>query len=142
MVDYTMVYILTVIVAVIGATFVVRYLRVKQIVSSEDLKVVGQIFNLTTAIISELNLKNEEKIMQISQIVLTSLDYAVKISDTSDTDEILKHAQDETYTLCSDLGIELTESRKVIISQLLQLGLVNNYTKVSKSYIRKKIEVK
>ena len=63
--------------------------------------------------------------MQISQIVLSSLDFAIVISNNND--EIKDAAYNQACQLCSDFKIELTESRKMIIKQLIEIGMNNIY---------------
>lgn len=136
--DYTILYTIIIIAVVMGLTYFVVYLKKNNIVTKEDLQVVEQIFNLTNSIISELDLKNEKKILQISQIVASSLDYAIKISGSESDIDIIDEAIKQTYSLCDDLQIELTESRKIIINQLIDLGLKNRYAQSSAgTYIRK-----
>lgn len=119
--DYTAIYSIIIVAGVLGLTALITYLRKNNYVTKEDLQVVEQIFNLTTSIVDELNLKNEKNIMQISSVVVSALNYAIKISDINT--DIVSIATEEAYLLCSELSIELTSNRKNIIDQLIKLGL-------------------
>ena len=119
------VYALIIVVAVLAIAIGVLYAVRKNYISSKDLEIIKNVFNLSTAIIDELNLKQEDLIMQISQIVLSSLDFAIVISNNND--EIKDAAYNQACQLCSDFKIELTESRKMIIKQLIEIGMSNIY---------------
>lgn len=119
--DYTAIYSIIIVAGVLGLTALITYLRKNNYVTKEDLQVVEQIFNLTTSIVDELNLKNEKNIMQISSVVVSALNYAIKISDINT--DIVSTATEEAYLLCGELSIELTSNRKNIIDQLIKLGL-------------------
>ena len=123
--DMDFVYALIIVVAVLAIAIGVLYAVRKNYISSKDLEIIKNVFNLSTAIIDELNLKQEDLIMQISQIVLSSLDFAIVISNNND--EIKDAAYNQACQLCSDFKIELTESRKMIIKQLIEIGMSNIY---------------
>ena len=130
--DYTMLYVLGIVFGVCALTYLVSYLRKNQIISTEDLSFVQQLFSLSVAIIDELDLKHEKKILQISNVVITALEYATSISSTDE--EIIAKAIEKCHELCKDLGIELTEGRKLILEQLVTIGLGNRYTKGVERY--------
>ena len=112
-----------VIIAILMA--VVSYLLTKKIaVNKNELAIVQQIFNLSTNLVDELNLKNEDKILQISQIIDSGITFAIVLDDENQKEIVKKY----TYEQCELFGIELTENRKQIIEQLIDIGLdlINN----------------
>ena len=119
------VYALLIVVAVLAVAAGVAYLVKKNYINAKDLETIKSIFGLSTAIIDELNLKAEDKIMQISQIVLSSLDFAIVISNNDE--EIKDAALRQALQLCADFKIEVTDSRKQIIEQLISIGIENIY---------------
>ena len=107
-----------VIIAVLMA--VISYLLTKKIVvSKNELAIVQQIFNLSTSIIDELNLKHEDKILQISQIIDSGITFAIVLTDENQKEVVKKY----TIEQCKLFGIELTENRKQLIDQLIDIGL-------------------
>ena len=119
------IYALLIVVAVLAIAVGVMYLVKKNYINTKDLETIKSIFGSSTAIIDELNLKAEDKIMQISQIVLSSLDFAIVISNNND--EIKDAALRQALQLCADFKIEMTDSRKLIIEQLIAIGIENIY---------------
>lgn len=123
--DMTMIYCLIMVVGVVLLTYIVSKLRKSNVISTEDLNFVQHLFNISMLLIDELNLKNEDKILQISNVVLIALEYATAIA--SGTENVSEIAIKKCYDLCKELGIELTDNRKLILNQLIQLGLSNRY---------------
>lgn len=104
---------------------VVSYLLTKKItINKNELAIVQQIFNLSTNIIDELNLKSEDKILQISQIIDSGITFAIVLSDENQKEIVKKY----TFEQCELFGVELTENRKQLIDQLIDIGLdlINN----------------
>lgn len=130
--DYGMLYALIIVFAVCVLTYFVSKLRKNNIVSSEDLLFVQNLFSLTIAVIDELNIKNEEKILQISNVVVLALEYATSVALGSE--DVTKLALEKCYQLCEQMGIELSESRKLILSQLVNMGLMSRYQEVQRGY--------
>ena len=114
--DYSLLYGI-VIAALMG---VISYLITKKItVNKDELQIVQQIFKLSTGIIDELNLKHEDKILQISQIIDSGITFAIVLTDENQKEMVKKY----TYEQCKLFGIELTEQRINIIEQLIDIGL-------------------
>lgn len=134
MMDYNMLYVLGIVFGVCVLTYVISVLRKKEIITQTDLSFVQQLFSLSVAIIDELNLKNEDKILQISNVVLSALEYATSIS--SGAENITEKALEKCYELCEQFEIELTASRKLILQQLVTIGLQNRYIENSKGRYR------
>lgn len=107
-----------VIIAILMA--VVSYLLTKKItVNKNELAIVQQIFNLSANIIDELNLKNENKILQISQIIDSGITFAIVLDDENQKEMVKRY----TVEQCKLFGIELTPQREEIINSLIDIGL-------------------
>ena len=114
--DYSLLY--AIIIA--GLMAVISYLITKKItISKNELQIVQQIFKLSTGIIDELNLKNEDKILQISQIIDSGITFAIVLDDENQKEMVKRY----TFEQCKLFGIELTEQRINIIEQLIDIGL-------------------
>lgn len=114
--DYSLLY--AIIIA--GLMGVISYLITKKItISKNELQIVQQIFKLSTGIIDELNLKNEDKILQISQIIDSGITFAIVLDDENQKEMVKRY----TFEQCKLFGIELTEQRINIIEQLIDIGL-------------------
>ena len=118
-------YALLIVVVVLAIAAGVMYLTKKKYITTEDLEIIKNVFKLSSAIIDELNLKQEKDIMRISEIVISSLDFAIVISN--DDSQIKEAAYNQACQLCSDFKIELSESRQTIIKQLIEIGMENIY---------------
>ena len=104
---------------------VISYLLTKKItINKNELAIVQQIFNLSANLIDELNLKNEDKILQISQIIDSGITFAIVLDDGNQKEMVKRY----TVEQCKLFGIELTENRKQLIDQLIDIGLdlINN----------------
>lgn len=107
-------------IVIAGLMAVISYLLTKKItISKNELQIVQQIFKLSTEIIDQLNLKNEDKILQISQIIDSGITFAIVLDDTNQKEIVKKY----TFEQCKLFGIELTEQRINIIEQLIDIGL-------------------
>ena len=86
--DYSLLY--GIIIA--GLMGVISYLITKKItVNKNELQIVQQIFKLSTNIIDELNLKHEDKILQISQIIDSGINFAIVLDDTNQKEIFKKY---------------------------------------------------
>ena len=118
-------YALLIVVVVLAIAAGVMYLTKKKYITTEDLEIIKNVFKLSSDIIDELNLKQEKDIMRISEIVISSLDFAIVISN--EDSQIKEAAYNQACQLCSDFKIELSESRQTIIKQLIEIGMENIY---------------
>lgn len=126
--DYTILYVLAAVILSLGIAFSVSYLRKNNYISTDDLKFASEILGLTSAIIMELNLKQEPEIKKLTSIITNSLSYSVALygeNGENVIDESIKYAED----LCADYGIELTENRKMIIEKLIIVAYQNKFMK-------------
>lgn len=99
---------------------VVSYLLTKKItINKNELAIVQQIFNLSANLIDELNLKNEDKILQISQIIDSGITFAIVLDDGNQKEMVKRY----TVEQCKLFGIELTPQREEIINSLIDIGL-------------------
>lgn len=130
MVDYTVFYVLGAIILSLGLVFGVSYLRTKKIVNTDDLKIVSNLLSLSTIIIQEMGLVHEPEIVKISNIIVLSLENTIGIVKLKDKEKIIEQSKIFTYQLCEKNNIELTDSRKEIINQLIQMVLNTKYSDI------------
>lgn len=125
--DYTIFYVLGVVVFTIVLIFATSYARKKKIFTSEDLLFAIKVLDLSSKIIDELQLQKEKQIRSITEIVISSLEFAV--SNFANRDEIIVNAYEYAVEMCNKLEIELNEQRKEIIRELIIITLNNKYLK-------------
>ena len=104
---------LVVAVALAGAYLLTKYTKFKK----DDLETVKALFNLSVAVIDELNLKNEDKILEIATIVNSSIDYAIVFS--GDNVELEDVAFEYCVNVCKQLNINIDENRTTILKELI-----------------------
>ena len=120
--NYTILYAILIVALTVGLVFAGKYLREKNLVKSEDLTFAINILQISTAIVSELNLDKETEIKAISQVVVDAVTF---VNNSTSTTDINKTALDYALGLCANLKIEVTANRQVIIKQLIVLALSN-----------------
>lgn len=123
--DTTILYIILAVGIAFGVAYLVSYLRRKNLLKQEDLKFVTKALNLTMTMVDELNLKHETEVKQISQIVIDSLEFGVSLYNTEE--DVKENALEYAYELCNSFNIELTENRKDIIKELIEITFQNKY---------------
>jgi hypothetical protein len=121
--DYSILYALSILVLTLLIIFGTLYLKKKGVVSQNDLTYVSSILNLSLAIIDEMDLAKEKEIKSISNVILVGLNISIGLYGIEDRDKIILMGKDLCFKLCEDQGIELTENRKAIIVNLLELAL-------------------
>lgn len=115
--DIEIIYTLLVVaVALAGAYLLTKYTKIKK----DDLETVKTLFNLSIAVIDELNLKSEDKILEIATIVNSSIDYAIVFSE--DNVELEDVAFEYCVKVCKQLNINIDENRTVIIKELIGIA--------------------
>lgn len=115
--DIEIIYTLLVVaVALAGAYLLTKYTKIKK----DDLETVKTLFNLSVAVIDELNLKSEDKILEIATIVNSSIDYAIVFSE--DNVELEDVAFEYCVKVCKQLNINIDENRTVIIKELIGIA--------------------
>ena len=125
--DFQILYILIAVIIVLAIVFGTSYARKKGLVSADDLIFSARVLGLTASIIEELNLKQEPLIRQISNVVLLALDEAIKVAQGQTKDQIIADAEDKAYKLCEQGNITLTDNRKQIINQLIEIAINNKF---------------
>lgn len=118
--DYTILFAIGIVVVLIGLAFLAKTLRKKNIVTSDDLMFATNLLGLSVAIIDELNLREEDRIKDISKIVIDAVQYVVaNMGENINRKEI---AYAYALALCIDMNIFLSEERKLIVKQLVELS--------------------
>ena len=107
---------LVVAVALGGAYLLTKYIKPKK----DDLETVKTLFNLSVAVIDELNLKSEDKILEIATIVNSSIDYAIVFS--GDNVELEDVAFEYCVNVCKQLNINIDGNRTVILKELIGIA--------------------
>ena len=107
---------LVVAVALAGAYLLTKYTKFKK----DDLETVKALFNLSVAVIDELNLKNEDKILEIATIVNSSIDYAIVFS--GDNVELEDVAFEYCVNVCKQLNINIDGNRTAILKELIGIA--------------------
>ena len=123
--DTTILYVLLSVGIAFGVAYLVSYLRRKNLLKQEDLMFAIKALDLTIAIVDELNLKHETEIKQISQIVIDSLEFGVSLYNTEE--DVKDNAIEYAYELCNSFDIELTDNRKEIIKELIEITFNEKY---------------
>lgn len=108
-----------------GITWLVSYLRRKNLLKQEDLLFAAKVLDLSVKIINELELQREEEIKRISLVVQDSLEYAISIFNSEI--DVIENAYEYALDLCLALDIELTDNRKEIIRELITITFNNYY---------------
>jgi hypothetical protein len=115
--DIDIIYTLLVVaVALAGAYLLTKYTKIKK----DDLETVKTFFNLSVAVIDELNLKSEDKILEIATIVNSSIDYAIVFSE--DNVELEDVAFEYCVNVCKQLNINIDGNRTTILKELIGIA--------------------
>ena len=115
--DIDVIYTLLVVaVALGGAYLLTKYIKPKK----DDLETVKTLFNLSVAVMDELNLKSEDKILEIATIVNSSIDYAIVFS--GDNVELEDVAFEYCVNVCKQLNINIDGNRTVILKELIGIA--------------------
>jgi hypothetical protein len=122
-IDMDLLIIIGILLGLGGIIFFTIINKKKNWIDTDDVLFVAKVFNLSMDIIKELNLKEEEKIKLIGDIVSDTLFYAESIMDEIDYDEMLDLSIKYALELCEKFDIEITEERIRIITTLFEFGL-------------------
>lgn len=123
--DATILYIILAIGIAFGVAYLVSYLRRKNLLKQEDLLFAIRALDLSLKIVSEMRLDKEDKIKQISQIVIDSLEFGISLYNTEE--DVKANAVEYAYELCNTFDIELTDNRKEIIRELIEITFNEKY---------------
>ena len=121
--DYTIFWIIGIIVSVVGLVYLVSYLRKNNYVAREDLVFASEVLSLTLRVIDELDLAKEKEIKKISEIVVNAINFSVGLYD--DEVDLVNQSYNFAIDLCEQANIEITENRKEIIRELVIIGIKN-----------------
>ena len=123
--DTTILYVILAIGIAFGVAYLVSYLRRKNLLKQEDLLFAIRALDLSSKVVSEMRLNKEKEIKTISQIVIDSLEFGISLYNTEEDvkDNALKYA----YELCNTFDIELTDNRKEIIKELIEITFNEKY---------------
>ena len=110
-----------------GVIFGAGYLRKKGYVLPEDLSFAINVLKLSSAVIDELDLKQEKQIKAITNFIVISLKMAEASANVTTKDQLLDLARKNCYKLCESTGIKITASRTEIIETLLDIAFTNSY---------------
>jgi hypothetical protein len=127
MIDYSILYILCAIIAVLGLIFGISYLRTKNIVKADDINLVSSILNISMSIIQEMNLDQEKEILKIANIIDISLLNVINIIKLKEKEKVIEQAKIFAYQLCEKNNIMLNETRTNLIDQLITIVLNTKY---------------
>jgi len=117
--DYTILYLLGLVLTVVLITILAKTLRSKNIIQSEDLEIAMALLDLTSDITEELQLGKEKKLKTLTNIVITTVDYVKNSITEVSKEQALEYAKE----LCEELQLELSPKREEILSRLLDLSL-------------------
>ena len=129
--DYTILYIFLAIGVAFGLAYSVAYLRRKNIVNQDDLKLAMQMLDIGMRVVSELRLDKEVEILKIADIVKDSLEYAISMYDIES--DVINNAYIYSLELCEKMNVELTETRKELLMDLIIIVFNDNYIQFIKN---------
>jgi hypothetical protein len=123
--DTTILYVLLSVGIAFGVAYLVSYLRRKNLLKQEDLMFAIKALDLSSKVVSEMRLDKEKEIKTISQIVIDSLEFGVSLYNTEE--DVKDNAIEYAYELCNSFDIELTDNRKEIIKELIEITFNEKY---------------
>lgn len=123
--DTTILYVLLSVGIAFGVAYLVSYLRRKNLLKQEDLMFAIKALDLSSKVVSEMRLDKEKEIKTISQIVIDSLEFGVSLYNTEE--DVKDNAIEYAYELCNSFDIELTDNRKEIIKELIEITFNERY---------------
>lgn len=137
--DTSIFIVLAILIFVVSLTVGIRYMRSKGYVDASDITIVMAIFGLSMEFADELNLKNEEKIFNIMEIIYSVL---LHFSSTISVDPVIVKEEIKLTTkklVAEQIG--LTPSRERIINSFIelafQIGIDKVMTDIDKKYLSK-----
>ena len=123
--DTTILYVILAIGIAFGVAYLVSYLRRKNLLKQEDLMFAVKALDLSLKVVSEMRLDKESQIKKISQIVIDSLEFGISLYNTEE--DVKENAVEYAYELCNTFDIELTDNRKEIIRELIEITFNEKY---------------
>lgn len=125
--DYSILYVFLAIGIVFGVSYLVSHLRRGGILKQDDLIFAIKLLDLSLKTVSEMRLDKEKEIKNIADTIVHSLEYAISHYDTEQ--DVILNAYEYSLELCDVLGIDITESRKELIRELITIVFNDKYIK-------------
>lgn len=123
--DTSILYVILAIGIAFGVAYLVSYLRRKNLLKKEDLMFAIKTLGLSLKVVSEMKLDKESQIKKISQIVIDSLEFGISLYNTEE--DVKANAVEYAYELCNTFDIELTDNRKEVIRELIEITFNEKY---------------
>ena len=123
--DTSILYVILAIGIAFGVAYLVSYLRRKNLLKQEDLMFAVKALDLSLKVVSEMRLDKESQIKKISQIVIYSLEFGISLYNTEE--DVKENAVEYAYDLCLSFDIELTDNRKEMIQELIEITFNEKY---------------
>lgn len=123
--DTTILYVILAVGIAFGVAYLVSYLRRKNLLKQEDLMFAIKALDLSLKIVSEMRLDKEKEIKNLSIIIIDSLEFGISLYDTEE--DVKENALEYAYELCNSFNIELTDNRKEIIKELIEITFNEKY---------------
>lgn len=123
--NYTLLYISLSLVLLSLINYSVIKLKDRNKLSYDDLIQSMKILNLPKKIFSELRLDKEIKLLEISELVIESLEYS--FNHSQERENIINDAYAFAVNTPKVLNRKLTEERKILLKKLIEVEFDNNY---------------
>ena len=141
--DLSMFYSLMIVLAVVGLTLAIRFSRSKGYVDASDITIVMQIFGLSMEFADELNIKNEDKMFNIMNIIYSVL---LHFSSTVSADPLTVKEQIKITAkklIAEQVGITPTRERIVdsFVELAFQIGIQKVMKEIDDKYLSKVVYV-
>ena len=123
--DTTILYVILAVGIAFGVAYLMSYLRRKNLLKQEDLLFAIKILDLSMGIVEELKIYKDKDIKTISLIVRDSLEFGISLYNTEE--DVKENAVEYAYDLCLSFDIELTDNRKEMIQELIEITFNEKY---------------
>jgi hypothetical protein len=122
--DYSIFIIIVLIGFSMAIVFGIKYLKLKNIISNQDIEMISSMFGLSLLLIDELNLAKERQIKQIGEIVIRAVEFGYDSGNVQDYDFLKSLAYEYILENMKILKLELTDNRAKIIDNLLSIAIM------------------
>lgn len=123
--NYTLLYISLSFITFSLINYIIIKLRDRNKLSYKNLMQSMKILNLPKKIFSELRLDKEIKLLEISELVIESLDFS--FDQHHKREDIINNAFIFAMNTPTSLNKDLTEERKVLLKKLIEIEFDNSY---------------
>lgn len=127
--DYNLLILLGIIIATVGLVFLIKFLKKKDIVDESSIETTSDILKIASLLIEELKIKDEDKIILITTIIVDGLNRSIDIMRMKDIEGIKVYVADYVFAQLLRLNIEVTENRKLLIEMIIKYLIENKYSK-------------